>query len=668
MCMPRSIRTAAVYLAAAVLFMLLAVSGAQACPVTVTPPAGATLERSVFAVTEFANLTYHDSFSGQVGQTATWPGEMGWQGDRIDVGFIVPELPAGEAEPLHYRLSIQITQQFAQEFHLAVLVGADAADLEEVHREFIDSPRTYVALIPACQLTPGGQNLIRLQGVGVSVGFGEAPGVLWSNWSLAAVHEADLDAVRADQLQRLTTYITDAITPSGLVRDTLPLSPDVAATPATPDAAGFALLGLAAADHLGLIADAPDRVRSILRAYAGYAPGVTPQRSADGFWIHYMDPATGRHPGGGYDSAYTPIGAALLVTGARFAANHFIDDAEINELAAELEATVDFDAAIHPSLDGRIFLSMAPGGGGDTNFGVTRPWNEYMLVVSAALRQPGPAPRAQAVRHLWMNPANLPRASHNGISTLTDVPGVFAPAFWVHQSHYFNADFSTDAALTPFFTNHRVADRVYCLDALSEPFRYGLTAGPTPGGYGVERIGNNNRVFSPEAVAAWGDMDTLLKFYAAQPIAPSDPRARYGMVRVSAIDPGWIPPDAPLVDHLFLMFGLVESLDPVFFKQRQPGQIDADADGIADAFDNCPGLYNPAQSDADADGTGDACDCTPDLTNDGTVDVFDLLAYLDLWFAADPAADLVNGGGATVVDVFDLLAYLDSWFAPPAAC
>src|SRR5690606_6783659 len=90
MCMPRSIRTAAVYLAAAVLFMLLAVSGAQACPVTVTPPAGATLERSVFAVTEFANLTYHDSFSGQVGQTATWPGEMGWQGDRIDVGFIVP--------------------------------------------------------------------------------------------------------------------------------------------------------------------------------------------------------------------------------------------------------------------------------------------------------------------------------------------------------------------------------------------------------------------------------------------------------------------------------------------------------------------------------------------------------------------------------------------------
>jgi hypothetical protein len=439
--------------------------------------------------------------------------------------------------------------------------------------------------------------------------------------------------------------------------------------PATPDAAGFALLGLAAADHLDLLPDAAERVRAVLRAYAGHAPGVAPQRSADGFWIHTMNPATGQYAGGGADSAYTPIGAALLVTGARFAANHFIQDAGINNLAAELEATTNFDAAIHPSLDGRIYLSMAASGGGDiANFGTTHPWNEYMLVVSAALRQPGPSPRAEAVRDLWTLPANLPRASYNGISTLTDSPGVFAPAFWVQQSHFFNADFATDPALTPFFTNHHIADKVYCLDELDEPFRYGLTAGPSPGGYSVERINGNSRVFSPEAVAAWGDMDALLQFFATQPISSSDPRARYGMVRVSALDPGWIPADAPLVDHLFLMFGLVESIDPLFFAQRQPGQLDADADGIADTFDNCPALFNPGQTDADGDGSGDACDCGPDLTNDGTVNVFDLLAYLNLWFERDPAADLVPGGPEEGVDVFDLLAYLDSWFAPPAAC
>ncbi len=46
-----------------------------------------------------------------------------------------------------------------------------------------------------------------------------------------------------------------------------------------------------------------------------------------------------------------------------------------------------------------------------------------------------------------------------------------------------------------------------------------------------------------------------------------------------------------------------------------------------------------------------------DLDCSGAVDVFDLLAYLDGWFAG--AADL-DGNGAT--DVFDLLAYLDAWF------
>src|SRR5690606_10707761 len=45
------------------------------------------------------------------------------------------------------------------------------------------------------------------------------------------------------------------------------------------------------------------------------------------------------------------------------------------------------------------------------------------------------------------------------------------------------------------------------------------------------------------------------------------------------------------------------------------------------------------------------------------VDVFDLLAYLDLWCAGDAAADL---GGTEGVDVFDLLSFLDCWFPASA--
>ncbi|HTR49815.1 MAG TPA: thrombospondin type 3 repeat-containing protein, partial [Kofleriaceae bacterium] len=45
---------------------------------------------------------------------------------------------------------------------------------------------------------------------------------------------------------------------------------------------------------------------------------------------------------------------------------------------------------------------------------------------------------------------------------------------------------------------------------------------------------------------------------------------------------------------------------------------DSDGDGIPDAQDNCPSVFNPvrpmdngAQPDTDGDGTGDACDPCP---------------------------------------------------------
>jgi hypothetical protein len=50
--------------------------------------------------------------------------------------------------------------------------------------------------------------------------------------------------------------------------------------------------------------------------------------------------------------------------------------------------------------------------------------------------------------------------------------------------------------------------------------------------------------------------------------------------------------------------------------------LDRDHDGIANAFDNCPGVANPGQEDLDGDGEGDACqDCDdpslPDDDSDG---------------------------------------------------
>jgi hypothetical protein len=64
----------------------------------------------------------------------------------------------------------------------------------------------------------------------------------------------------------------------------------------------------------------------------------------------------------------------------------------------------------------------------------------------------------------------------------------------------------------------------------------------------------------------------------------------------------------------------------------------------------------------DFDPAAPACACETD-GDDAQVNVFDLLAYLDLWFAPDPAADIDEAAG---VDVFDLLAFLDCWFPASA--
>ncbi len=51
------------------------------------------------------------------------------------------------------------------------------------------------------------------------------------------------------------------------------------------------------------------------------------------------------------------------------------------------------------------------------------------------------------------------------------------------------------------------------------------------------------------------------------------------------------------------------------FVREVLAQTDSDSDGIPDANDNCPYVYNPAQEDGDGDGVGNACDNCPSAYN-----------------------------------------------------
>lgn len=118
--------------------------------------------------------------------------------------------------------------------------------------------------------------------------------------------------------------------------------------------------------------------------------------------------------------------------------------------------------------------------------------------------------------------------------------------------------------------------------------------------------------------------------------------------------------------------------------------IDTDQDGIDDACDNCPGVFNPGQADSDGDGVGDACDnlpndynpdqallcdcpCQGDPNCDGGQDVLDLediieVAFLGHSAVQDPICprvrqDLDCDGLVTIADVYVLIDYL--FFSQP---
>ena len=76
---------------------------------------------------------------------------------------------------------------------------------------------------------------------------------------------------------------------------------------------------------------------------------------------------------------------------------------------------------------------------------------------------------------------------------------------------------------------------------------------------------------------------------------------------------------------------------------------------------NCTGPTTPSHVyRGDCTTCGPTVCCPADYNNNGTLEVADIFAFINDWFAQAPSADFNNNSTFQVQDIFDML---NAWFA-----
>ena len=224
----------------------------------------------------------------------------------------------------------------------------------------------------------------------------------------------------------------------GIYRDKARFDGQNEGIPSSVAVIGVGLVSLTIGDAMNWTDTGKEDAILTLKTVLGQTPGFQPDRNQTGFFRHFIDMDTGERA---WESEYSTIDTAILVSGALFAQTYF-DDPTLTRLVHELWHSIDWASSIQDPTTGGIYREMRENGTGVSD-AITLPFNEYMIVawlayLDALSQEADPTSPAISLWNLHYADSNqLPTSKYAEINLLTDFPGRFLPHFIVQFTHFF---------------------------------------------------------------------------------------------------------------------------------------------------------------------------------------------------------------------------------------
>jgi len=359
--------------------------------------------------------------------------------------------------------------------------------------------------------------------------------------------------------------------------------------PASPDAAAWTTLLCLMSDQLSGTSENLPVVRNILTRYAGLKlDGIKPDRSADGIFQHWIDPANGQVE---WTDGYATLSTMKIVHAAAKAAMFYPGDPEIRAAAKAIIGGVkNWDSYLIANSGVLFFLGNAAGG---PTSSPSVCYNEGLVFVNAAATYGGA--NSQLALSNWLNrPLWQTGTFVSGYPITTDGPNSFQAAFTNLYSVLLIDGYRNSPQWQTQIRNLRLSNYAWT-DDNAPRWNTVFSAGTTPGGYNADSLGghaDNIATFTSLQAFAVGVGDGVTHVPAATGAYHA---YRIGarqtfkggasiLYRRSSSQPAWNPNSAGMPDVALGALGLAELV--------QPGAVQSVIAGPLLNLDSCAADFN----------------------------------------------------------------------------